>query len=264
VAEIETLDDGFKVLLKHWEPADYFESVKSVASVYVLNWGLFAAGLAIVMHIVAYRVGLLSATISNLLYGTILLALGALSQLALFATGSSKKVTKSTALGDLVQRAGIAIGTSPRSKPVEVSEMLVGGSGCSRVSDGRETGKEYVTAKYIINCAGGASDAVARLIGDESFEIKPRVGDYILLNRNQVRIKVVDWFNASCCDSSLHPVGGSLDSHIATLLTGASRQTHDLPMPRSCTWQRSACSDYTLGQSYPWAYSTRHVQSRST
>lgn len=46
-------------------------------------------------------------------------------------------------------------------------------------------GTETVRARYIVNCAGLAADRIASMIGDNSFEIKPRVGDYLLLNRNQ-------------------------------------------------------------------------------
>ncbi len=38
-------------------------------------------------------------------------------------------------------------------------------------------------AKYIVNAAGVFSDRIARLAGDESFEIHPRMGEYILLDR---------------------------------------------------------------------------------
>jgi hypothetical protein len=30
-------------------------------------------------------------------------------------------------------------------------------------------------------------DKVAAMVGDHSFKIKPRLGDYVLLNRSQVR-----------------------------------------------------------------------------
>ena len=40
-----------------------------------------------------------------------------------------------------------------------------------------------VTARYVINCAGIFSDAVAKLVGDDSFTIKARRGEYILLDK---------------------------------------------------------------------------------
>lgn len=42
---------------------------------------------------------------------------------------------------------------------------------------------ESVEAKIVINCAGVYSDDVARLIGDESFSVRPRRGEYMLLDK---------------------------------------------------------------------------------
>ncbi len=42
---------------------------------------------------------------------------------------------------------------------------------------------ESIKAKYVINAAGVHSDAVARMIGDDSFSITPRKGEYILLDK---------------------------------------------------------------------------------
>ena len=42
---------------------------------------------------------------------------------------------------------------------------------------------ESVEAKFIINCAGVYSDDVARLVGDDSFDVHPRRGEYLLLDR---------------------------------------------------------------------------------
>ena len=41
---------------------------------------------------------------------------------------------------------------------------------------------ESVTAKYVINAAGVFSDEIAKMAGDDSFEIRPRRGEYILLD----------------------------------------------------------------------------------
>lgn len=43
--------------------------------------------------------------------------------------------------------------------------------------------KETVRAKYVINAAGVYSDAVARLVGDNSFTVHPRRGEYLLLDK---------------------------------------------------------------------------------
>ena len=42
---------------------------------------------------------------------------------------------------------------------------------------------ESVEAKIVINCAGVYADDVARLVGDNSFSIRPRRGEYMLLDK---------------------------------------------------------------------------------
>lgn len=42
---------------------------------------------------------------------------------------------------------------------------------------------EEIKAKYVINCAGINSDEIAQMIGDTSFSIHPRRGEYILLDK---------------------------------------------------------------------------------
>ncbi len=44
---------------------------------------------------------------------------------------------------------------------------------------------ETVSAKYILNCAGAYSDKIANLVSDYSFEIIPRAGEYLLLDKNE-------------------------------------------------------------------------------
>lgn len=47
-----------------------------------------------------------------------------------------------------------------------------------KASDGRE-----VSAKYIINSAGLYSDKIAKMTGDEDFEVHPRRGEYMILDK---------------------------------------------------------------------------------
>ena len=42
---------------------------------------------------------------------------------------------------------------------------------------------ESVDSRYVINCAGVFADEIARMIGDDSFDIHPRRGEYILLDK---------------------------------------------------------------------------------
>jgi L-2-hydroxyglutarate oxidase LhgO/bacterioferritin-associated ferredoxin len=68
---------------------------------------------------------------------------------------------------------------------VSVDDMKVGGSGSRRAMGGVSVGTETIRAKYVVNCAGGASDKIARMVGDDSFKIKPRLGEYVLLKKSQ-------------------------------------------------------------------------------
>jgi len=45
--------------------------------------------------------------------------------------------------------------------------------------------EEQVKARYVVNCAGLGSDKIAKMVGDDSFYMKPRIGEYILLHKNQ-------------------------------------------------------------------------------
>ncbi len=42
---------------------------------------------------------------------------------------------------------------------------------------------EEISARYVINCAGAYSDAVAKMAGDDSFNVHPRRGEYVLLDK---------------------------------------------------------------------------------
>ena len=42
---------------------------------------------------------------------------------------------------------------------------------------------ESVQSRYVVNCAGGYSDAVAKMAGDDFFTIIPRAGEYMLLDK---------------------------------------------------------------------------------
>ena len=47
---------------------------------------------------------------------------------------------------------------------------------------------ESVTTRYVINCAGMNSDVIAQMIGDNSFNIHARRGEYILLDRESDKL----------------------------------------------------------------------------
>ena len=42
---------------------------------------------------------------------------------------------------------------------------------------------ESIEAKYVVNCAGVYSDEIAKMVGDDSFTVYPRRGEYMLLDK---------------------------------------------------------------------------------
>ena len=60
----------------------------------------------------------------------------------------------------------------------EVTEIKESANGYNLVSP-----NETIEAKFIVNAAGVYSDAVANMVGDASFSVHPRRGEYILLDK---------------------------------------------------------------------------------
>ena len=52
-------------------------------------------------------------------------------------------------------------------------------------------GERSVQAKYVVNAAGLYADEIARLVGDDSFSITPRKGEYLLLDRGAMPLNTV-------------------------------------------------------------------------
>ncbi|NLG24640.1 MAG: NAD(P)/FAD-dependent oxidoreductase [Clostridiales bacterium] len=52
-------------------------------------------------------------------------------------------------------------------------------------------GDRTVRARYLVNAAGLFSDDVARLLGDDSFEVRPRKGEYLMLDRAACIVRTV-------------------------------------------------------------------------
>lgn len=174
------------VTLRHWEPQQYVKTSNQLTPTRVAILGMIALSslVAIGMELqLAIDDGVDSATrwCSAMATYTVILV-GAL--FVFRHTGSSKSISRTTPLAEIVEQASPPVGKG--GEKVQVDDMLIGGSGASAVVDGVTVATEEVTAKYVINCAGGASDQIACMIGDDSFAIKPRLGDYLLLNRNQV------------------------------------------------------------------------------
>jgi len=112
---------------------------------------------------------------------------------------------------------------------VSIADMKVGGSGSMRAMDGLVTDHETVRARYVVNCAGGASDRIAKMIGDESFTIKPRLGEYVLLKKS----------SGDKCNHILFPCPGPLGKGILVqktlwgnlILGPTARDQHEWPNP---------------------------------
>lgn len=177
VAAINTTasSDYMEITVDHWEPKAYIESMKNGFDLTTL--GAFGG----VLSIMAFVSGQIT---KPYLFITLVVAIGGGFVLQFFFPDASRKrVKKTTPLKDLVEKAGPITGTG--GTKVSVDDMKVGGSGSNTIVGGVIAGQETVRARFVINCAGSASDAIANMIGDKSFKIKPRLGDYLLLNRNQ-------------------------------------------------------------------------------
>jgi glycerol-3-phosphate dehydrogenase len=102
--------------------------------------------------------------------------------LGMFGGGNKLSANRVAGKGTL-QDGRKPVGTG--GKRLTVEEMKVGGSGSMTGMNGVVVGKEQYRARFIVNAAGSFSDKIASMIGDDGFTIKPRLGDYLLLNRNQ-------------------------------------------------------------------------------
>lgn len=52
-------------------------------------------------------------------------------------------------------------------------------------------GKDTLHARFAVNAAGLYSDEVARMVGDDSFTVRPRKGEYMLLDRKAAKVEKV-------------------------------------------------------------------------
>jgi L-2-hydroxyglutarate oxidase LhgO len=202
----EQIGDLFDIQLRHWEPSHYVESKQKYQT--AGTTAKIIMGSIFLSTSVMVGLGVTMALDSKLPQETrhqsimavlVLLVSGILAVVNYFYKSTSTsggdggrgyaaagaKLAK-MATKQVVDMCQPLEGKKGGSK-VNVEEMFTGGSGSIKAVKGVVVGEEQIQAKYIINCAGGASDKIANMIGDYSFKIKPRLGDYLLLNRNQVR-----------------------------------------------------------------------------
>lgn len=187
----EDSDGGFTITVNHWEPSAYLNAVYGspkymwfIALLAVVCGGVYYTTEIESSILVQHVIPLVNLPINQIkmgLYGisTLIIAVA----LQVFILGTKCVPADGLKFSDLVKKASRPTGTGGRK--VEVEEMKTGGTGSQSVMGGRSFETETIKAKYIVNCAGCASDKIAKMVGDNSFKIKPRLGDYILLNRNQ-------------------------------------------------------------------------------
>ncbi len=205
VTDISKKGELFELDVRHWEPKAYVEAREKMGKSADGSEPLDGSGNMSFGHLLS-RTSIAMSSGVVMVKGMIMmidkslsdsvrmqscvatLAVFIASALLLFGSsptfGNKTKRRKPMSLKELVEKCSPPIGSGADGK-VEVTDMFTGGSGSWNAVQGVTVGHETVKCRYVINCAGGASDTVARMIGDDSFYIKPRLGDYLLLNRNQ-------------------------------------------------------------------------------
>ena len=197
VTDIKKKDDVFELDVRHWEPKTYVDAREKMgksadgsepisgsggSGSLLYKSGIVVSSLAVVAKGV---IMVLDENINNDVRlqsaaATVFVLL--VTALVLFKPGSSKKRSP-TVMKDLFDKCTPPVGSG--GDGVGVTDMFTGGSGSWNAVQGITVGREKVKTRYVINCAGSSSDKIAQMIGDASFVIKPRLGDYLLLNRNQ-------------------------------------------------------------------------------
>lgn len=186
--EKDSSGNMYNVKIRHWEPKPYADTLEKKQNRLTMKQKIF--GVVNMITVVVVIMGIIMMTDKNLPAETREIAsyvtafLAAITCTYSYAL-SSKFFTKKSisSLKELTEKASAPKGEG--GNKVGVEDMFTGGSGSWKAVDGVTVENETIQASYVVNCAGGASDKIANMIGDTSFKIKPRLGDYILLNRNQ-------------------------------------------------------------------------------
>ena len=65
--------------------------------------------------------------------------------------------------------------------------MIIGAAASllSSRSGGPRVSSATLRARFVVNAAGVGSGDIAKLVGDNSFYIKPRIGEYLLLHKKE-------------------------------------------------------------------------------
>lgn len=93
---------------------------------------------------------------------------------------------------------------------------------------------ETVTAKYFINCAGTYSDKISALAGDDSFEIIPRAGEYLLLDKTEGKTVSHTIFQVPSSEGKGILVSPTVDGNLLTGPTAAVVETPESKETTAC------------------------------
>ena len=180
-------ETSFEIKVRHWEPKAFIDSqkakggpLKPIIMACLLASSTVFSGMGVYM---ALDDNLDDGARKQALLASLILMGSAFVTFLQYLTSRPKVVSINEAAEQVAKRASPPIGSG--GSKVEVEDMFYGGSGWMNAVNGETVEEETVTARYVVNAAGGASDKIARMIGDNSFTILPRLGDYLLLNRNQ-------------------------------------------------------------------------------
>jgi hypothetical protein len=198
-------DGNFVIKVKHWEPKNYVESQKKYGmndknknngggegpnSFQKAMHGMLLVSTCVMIAMGAYIAAddkVDSQSRQQASITTLVMIVAGFSSLSSFVNTlvgyNPGEALAKLPFEKIVEKCSRPTGSG--GTKVKVEEMFTGGSGSQNAVEGVKFAEESIKAKYVINAAGGASDKIAKMIGDDSFQIKPRLGDYLLLNRNQ-------------------------------------------------------------------------------
>ena len=91
---------------------------------------------------------------------------------------------------------------------------------------------ENVTAKFVVNCAGAYSDKIAAMVGDDSFKIIPRAGEYMLLDKTAGNLVSHTIFQVPSKEGKGILVSPTVDGN---LLTGPTAGVVESPLSTETT-----------------------------
>jgi L-2-hydroxyglutarate oxidase LhgO len=202
-----TPSEMFEIKARYWEPSTYIKHGKKSSGSKSGNklFGAIGASIVVIAGIMLAKVKALTPLLKQQLptmnvtdvwvYAVAAVLFLISGVLFLSSSGTAKKPDYM----ELFAQASKTVGSGGSS--VKVDDMNKGGTGSASIMEGETVEIETYRAKYIINCAGTYSDKISKMIGDDSFKIKPRIGDYLLLRKEEGRLSTHTLF--PCPDPKL-------------------------------------------------------------